>query len=956
MAFTAQQQSEAIARIQAFLQLKRETDPTLKDAIPEGPVDGDLGASGSPTRKGIDAWLAKRNLASVIQENDPQYLEKLDAAVRADAATDFVLLQRLRTMAEAAAADPARLDRERSKLADEIHRQQARRESLPEGGDIYARSDAGIESYQRLTDAQRKAAHAENVQQTGTALRRAPAMAALLLAGASLLGWSDTALSQPQPQTPTDKAARYVNDQAAAYSVDKLMATDPLSAEQTRAGNYALAFLKENGLLTDRAQEIVGADGVDKPADFITVQNAIRANMGILQEKATAMAQNPAATSRDQILHMQAALGMFNAAYAMPMSGSLGNPALMSDTQAWGAPGVAMLEKFLKDTGKPLPPRTASAAPGAASPNGQPPAAAPMAASSAAAYFIDNVVLNGKGYDIHSRRVWNDIRQNGTDPGHAIEDYLTAYQKSFPAGNRGKTLPAAEINKIRDGMVDQISHLIKLQNQMKDTVVTPDQLASHYIKNSLPESFKGNAIAEVAQAIRDYESIAPTADDAARIMRKSWQEHNVDAARIPAYETLLKERIAACKDAPNSSYDDITATARAMVDLRAQIDRDRGAPPRSIVDQNHPNYQSDITTMGDWLRKQMYLEQETAKAAAQGRSTSLTEIMEPLEKSRYTTYRRTNFADTAVEVYESGKPSPAAPAPAPTAAAAPPPKTTAVPPAAAPPVAAATPPAAPAAPAGPSPQEQIAQIEQKQLRLVENVLNKHGSQLTPYASTLKAMNIDINNPEKLVQSLRTPATQNTLNTYAFMLPQDFAAALRKTMSEFNALESGRRELQQRPPAPTSSQSKQPQGGELKTTFAATHDAKTPAPAPALTAATTGETLESLRDAHHETMAATAAPTAQNRQDWHNIQTHIDTAETKVQTAPAAPESIRAIYTLASYMETVTTPGEPAHQAAQSVVQAMENLARTNGVTLATSPAAPEPERRTKPADPTVTMV
>lgn len=105
MAFTAQQQSEAIARIQAFLQLKRETDPTLKDAIPEGPVDGDLGASGSPTRKGIDAWLAKRNLASVIQENDPQYLEKLDAAVRADAATDFVLLQRLRTMAEAAAAD-----------------------------------------------------------------------------------------------------------------------------------------------------------------------------------------------------------------------------------------------------------------------------------------------------------------------------------------------------------------------------------------------------------------------------------------------------------------------------------------------------------------------------------------------------------------------------------------------------------------------------------------------------------------------------------------------------------------------------------------------------------------------------------------------------------------------------------------------------------------------------------
>lgn len=431
-----------------------------------------------------------------------------------------------------------------------------------------------------------------------------------------------------------------------------------------------------------------------------------------------------------------------------------------------------------------------------------------------------------KGYSVHTQRTWALMKEKNLDPKDTIEQYLKEYKQKFIdksvkeqqdtfaknhagrplADYRVKDLQAdygkkvdQEIPSIRAQLVEQIGGLRDIEHSIQGVRPTPERIADVFIENRvlpgmnqgtadlwkciqnngtdsdqkaiidqfLPEHRKQisqeiEALKQIRSGVIQYEALELTPKDTVAVMRKGWEERNMPAADEDRYTQMLEAKIAGY----SAHFDPQTACARAAVDIRAQIDRDRGAPPQSIVDENHTSYQGDIQTMGEWLRDRVNLEKNgsmpPAKAAPYGleNDTGLSK-MTPLafyswkhSDGGYRLHRKEVLEKAMSQTYSESLPKPA-PDPKLTTSAAQPTQQSA------------------------ANTQAAAALEGKQLALANDVFQKYGVMLPAKA--------EIHSGADLVKNLRNPEFQKDLSSFGGMLPQEVKTAL----NVFNTLEAQR---------------------------------------------------------------------------------------------------------------------------------------------------------------------
>lgn len=598
MAYPDYDQPQIIAQIQAYFQLSRAVEPGFLQGTALDPVNGELGPA---TSAAIAAYIQEHGLGETVRPDDPAYLQNLYTAVQTGLADNPAIQARLLAMADAAGQNPGALEERALSLFEEQQRLQFRRQTTPAGLDDQTRDGLHGEIDLRLVALQTEFGQAEE-----------------------------------------------------AYRLAQGM-TDPEQRELLRAGN-ALAGLGGQVLIADPAEE----------------RTATMAAAGSLKANGNRPFQRPA---QPQVQLAQA-------------EGVIATDA---------APGA-------EPEPEPEPEEEQPVTTGATrQPAAQPPARPP--ADDYSIWFMMNVVLNNGAYGVHTQRVWQDIRENQIAPGQAIENYLLDFARRYSDANGNRPLPDATTATMREQLVTQVAALQTIEGQIQGVRPTPEQIADTYIQNRvLPQMQQGSrdvyqamqrdgatfedaankwlddnggygnpqereamlagmradidAIPRLHEAVRAYEAIDPTPEDALRVMRESW-------AGIPNlpntpdhYAQLLEQRIAHYQTAAGGDLDPMTAISRAAVDIRAQVDRDNGAPARAIVDENHTYYQSDIMQMGDWLRGRMYAGQQVEAAAERGETLSRLDAMKTLDSYGYLAYRRTTLEQAMTTAYEQAQVAP----------------------------------------------------------------------------------------------------------------------------------------------------------------------------------------------------------------------------------------------------------------------------------------------------------
>lgn len=196
------------------------------------------------------------------------------------------------------------------------------------------------------------------------------------------------------------------------------------------------------------------------------------------------------------------------------------------------------------------------------------------------------------------------------------------------------------------------------------------------------------AVSRIRDGVAKYEGVNVTPEDTLRIMRSGWEQRGqiVETAAaqsrgIPAdpkeqvehYSKMLEQRIAHYQTTGGGGLDAQTASARAAVDIRGQIDLDRGVSRHMVVDQNHGLYRNDILQMENFLRGRINVARNGAipasEAVAQGaRAEDVNGSMSTLDfygqryGVAYGLHRRQNVEQTMIKTYAERGPA-AAPAP-----------------------------------------------------------------------------------------------------------------------------------------------------------------------------------------------------------------------------------------------------------------------------------------------------
>ncbi len=640
MAYTDYDQGQIVAQIQSFFQLKQEADSGFLKGTKLSSIDGSLGGANSNTNKSMQAWLEEKGLNGDISPSDPNYLEKVYNAVRVDMESDPAVINRLQEMS----GDPASLSEE-----------------------------------QRM----------------------------MLRAGNALQGHGGMVLinDPAAEQEATQATAKTLQSGAKTFSVKGMEDEDPLSDMQKEAATHAMGFLKQNGLASQALQDQVGEE-IDSAGDYRAIQGAIKNNEQALKNKAGEMASNPAGADVMNIFMMQAALGMFDQKYATTVDGSLGSIARSGAENTWGSHTLSVLQNFMsaESTQTPTAEQNESQIPSTTSEN-------------YASYFINNVVLNRNDYGIHARKVWEDMQENkDLGAGEAIESYLKEYGELYSAANDGAEIPDIDVAAIRGQLVPQIKQLQGIEASIEGVRPTPELIADNFIEtHALPNMSEPTKIAwrtmqedglsaeeainqykkdigeeghsgpkegdsylqgvtnEVLQkltneiqlldnahkAIIDYENMGVTPQATIDTIRAGWVRNGIEPERMENYGAMLEQKIGHYQSDEGGNLDAATASARAAVDIRAQIDRDNGVPERAIVDENHTYYQSDILKMGNWLHDKAYVQQQTEAAAARGESVQQEDIMRPMTGFGYSVYRRSNLEQAMGKAYEEAAKNPA---------------------------------------------------------------------------------------------------------------------------------------------------------------------------------------------------------------------------------------------------------------------------------------------------------
>ena len=116
-------------------------------------------------------------------------------------------------------------------------------------------------------------------------------------------------------------------------------------------------------------------------------------------------------------------------------------------------------------------------------------------------------------------------------------------------------------------------------------------------------------ITDAMAEVEAYESITIAPADAIRHMAEGWSQRT-DLPNTPEhYIQYMEERIEFYQTNEGGSLDVQTASVRAALDARNQIDLDKGVPPRAIHGPNHPGYDNAMSLFEDSIRNSILVDQ-----------------------------------------------------------------------------------------------------------------------------------------------------------------------------------------------------------------------------------------------------------------------------------------------------------------------------------------------------------
>ena len=116
-------------------------------------------------------------------------------------------------------------------------------------------------------------------------------------------------------------------------------------------------------------------------------------------------------------------------------------------------------------------------------------------------------------------------------------------------------------------------------------------------------------ITDAMAEVEAYESVTITPADAIRHMAEGWSQRT-DLPNTPEhYIQFMEERIEFYQSDEGGSLDAQTASVRAALDSRNQIDLDKGVPPRAVHGPDHPGYDSAMALFEDSIRNSILVDQ-----------------------------------------------------------------------------------------------------------------------------------------------------------------------------------------------------------------------------------------------------------------------------------------------------------------------------------------------------------
>ncbi|PJB70497.1 MAG: hypothetical protein CO093_07565 [Alphaproteobacteria bacterium CG_4_9_14_3_um_filter_47_13] len=597
---------------------------------------------------------------------------------------------------------------------------------------------------------------------------------------------------------------------------------DALTDGQKSMAQRGLGFLKQNNLASGALQERIG--DIDNISDYRAIQGAIQNNPETIRNKARDISVNPAAADTSDILMMQAVLGLYDPEKYNVESREAERPEAAGNSGQWFSQTLGFLALFAQES---VP--TSAQAPEVTSEDYK-------------KYYMNNVVLNNGNYDIHARKIWENMQETpALTVNQIIDNYLDEYAALYQQANNGQEFTIKQRIELRNPLESQITHLQEISKNITNIRPTPEHLADNFVKSRVipeisPQSraawdamkqqglsaqdaietqMEGQndpalrqqidkelqAIHAIHNAVKTYEGLTVTREEGLKILRENWEGKSKDLPdTVDNYMKIAEQKITHYQSPEGGALDSQTATARAAVDMRAIIDKERGVSEQSIVDENHGSYQADISKMESWLRDRALAEHDGGvskeMAALYGREdqdlsrASTLDFYTGMYGGGYRLYRQTNLEQTMQASYDSitrgivPKAGESPPQPAPEAENKP----------------ENDPTISEEIPLTVAPIEEntapfASEINALQITLAQNFLEQYNQFLAPRKDMLASADINIESAQTFTDTLREKSVQNGFSSYINFsaeqgnLPPQIRQDMTQFLEKFNDLEA-----------------------------------------------------------------------------------------------------------------------------------------------------------------------
>lgn len=402
------------------------------------------------------------------------------------------------------------------------------------------------------------------------------------------------------------------------------------------------AFLVSAGLFTADMDAAIGPE-VDTGEDYNLITETIRENKDAVFERAATLSEDASASD---LMMMQAAFGLMDPNAYGPYLDDYMSDTGFGDYNAEALEGVlSLISRFVSGTIGPSPDRAREEVP------------APTQ-DEYADYFISNVALNDFPEYVREVWELSRTENMGVASAidKYIADYREEYRDRFEEAN-GRPMSGRELHQFDDKTLSQFEirigeHMNKLSQleinlrQIPDMEVTPQDIAQGYAldlmmaeeSNFHPYSANvyremlesqvdfetayqtvlgefnaqhtgpGNPMESIEARIRQevasveeiveqatiYESIRITPADAMRYMGEAWAERSNMPNPPEHYLQIMEERIAHYQSDAGGNLDQQTASVRAALDARNQVDIDGGTPERAVYAPGLYQHQFDL--------------------------------------------------------------------------------------------------------------------------------------------------------------------------------------------------------------------------------------------------------------------------------------------------------------------------------------------------------------------------